>query len=71
VTPLAGIPSMALFIRVTLVIALAIVAFVVLFFILKIVVIAALIAALVIGGALAVNAVRRRFAPVRQPTIYR
>jgi hypothetical protein len=62
---------MGLFIRVTLVIALAIVAFVVLLFVLKIVLVAAIVAALVIGGAFAVNAVRRYFAPARTPTIYR
>jgi len=51
---------MALFIRLTIMVALGIVALVALVFLIKAVFVAAIIAALVVGGAFAVNYFRRR-----------
>lgn len=51
---------MPLFLRITLVVAVALVALFVLGFVLKIVLIAAIVAALAVGGLALVNAFRRR-----------
>jgi hypothetical protein len=51
---------MALFIRLTIIVALGIVALVALVFLIKAVFVAAIIAAIVVGGAFAVNFFRRR-----------
>ncbi len=51
---------MGLFVRITLVVAVAIVALIVLAFVLKIVLLAALVAALVIGALAVYNLFRRR-----------
>jgi hypothetical protein len=64
--PLAGIPNgeralmVSLFVRLTVLVAIAIVALFVLLFVVKIVFIAAVIAALAVAGILAASVVRRR-----------
>lgn len=62
---------MSLFVRVTAVVAVAIVALIVLFFVLKIVLIAALIAGLVVAGMWLNAALRRRRTSVRTLTARR
>jgi hypothetical protein len=51
---------MSLFVRITAIVAVAIVALIVLAFVLKIVLIAALVAALAVGGIAIANLMRRR-----------
>lgn len=59
---------MGTFVRLTLLVTVAIVALIVVLFLVKILVIAAIVAALVVGAGLIVNALRRRRAvPVAQP----
>jgi hypothetical protein len=58
--PMEDSPHMALFIRLTIMVALGIVALVALLFLLKTLFVAALIAAVVVGVAFAVNFFRRR-----------
>jgi hypothetical protein len=57
-------PTLAVFLRVTAVVAVAIVALVVAGFLLKIIIVAAIVAALVVAGLLAYNFFRRSRYPV-------
>ena len=53
-------PALALFLKVTVVVALAIVAIIIMGFLVKIVFVAAIVAALAVGGFLVFNFFRRR-----------
>ena len=60
---------MALFVRLTVTVAVAIVAIVALFFVLKIIVVAAIVAGIAIGAAWLFSRLRRRFGSARVTTL--
>jgi hypothetical protein len=60
-------PTLALFLRLTAIVAIAIVALVVAAFLLKIVIVAAIVAALIFGGLFVYNMFRKARYPVAKP----